>query len=212
MIIPPWEETDGQDGGKGPTKDNGEDLDNKEGTNASEQEDGNPNHGKRSILPSELKERFEAIRTIGRQRGRASNYDTGKQQDIDNVDATKEGPDGNPSLEDLKRKERVTATELSVAIYSEISKWKNGIAELEAVLAAMDEEDEDEQRGAQVEDVMDRAPPPRVIRFPALPPLVPPEEEEEEEDGSSRERSSSIESGLTLMTDATANTKDQDLK
>ena len=72
-------------------------------------------------------------------------------------------------------------------------------------------EDEDEQRGAQVEDVMDRAPPPRVIRFPALPPLVPPEEEEEE-DGSSRERSSSIESGLTLVTDATANAKDQDLK
>lgn len=210
LIIPPWEESGSQDGSKSLTKDNEEDLDRREATHSTEKEEENSNHSGSNILPPELKEKFEAIRALGRQLGRASNYETEKHYESDDASASNGVPDGNTSKEDLKRKERAIATDAALAIDSEISKWRNGIAELEAVLAAMDEEDEAEQGGSHVEGGRELPNPPRVIRFPALPPLVPPEEDE---DVRSRERTSSTESGLTLMTDATAAaSRDQDMK
>jgi hypothetical protein len=94
------------------------------------------------VLSDELREQFESMKTVWRHAKRASSGESFVQ-------------DGLLSSQELKRKERKTAVETALAVEKEISRWKNGIAELEAMLAA--EEDcslddyssDDDKAGAQ---------------------------------------------------------------
>ncbi|KAG7358988.1 hypothetical protein IV203_015577 [Nitzschia inconspicua] len=84
-------------------------------------------HGKTSsstVLSEELREQFEAMKAVWRQSKRS---DSGE-------DGTRSG--NNALREELKRKERETAVETALAVDEEISRWENGIAELEVMLAA----------------------------------------------------------------------------
>jgi hypothetical protein len=76
-----------------------------------------------TVLSDNLREQFESMKTVWRQVRRASTGEEGVQT-------------GQHSLQELKRKERKTAVETALAVDQEISKWKNGIAELETMLAA----------------------------------------------------------------------------
>jgi hypothetical protein len=76
-----------------------------------------------TVLSDNLREQFESMKTVWRQVRRASTGEKGVQT-------------GQLSLQELKRKERKTAVETALAVDQEISKWKNGIAELETMLAA----------------------------------------------------------------------------
>jgi len=87
------------------------------------------------------------------------------------------------SNEELKRKGREQAIETALAIESEVTKWQNGIAELEAMLAAAESEDENEDYSEHEEEGSapgDDRPIP-VVRFPSLPPVVVPDEDDKDE-------------------------------
>lgn len=141
------------------------------------------------VLSDELREQFETMKAVWRQTKRANSVD----EDIQ---------DGNlPCQEELKRKERETAVETALAVDEEISRWKNGIAELEAMLAAeedssvgsnISEDDsmEEHQEGVQGQQRAGvvrmhhrhrsaQQPPQPHLGFPDLPPVVPNEEDDE---------------------------------
>merc|ERR1719343_1304299 len=92
---------------------------------------------------------------------------------------------------DLKRKERETAIETAIQVHNEIEKWQNGIADLEALLAAEEEQESDEDDGENgppgIREIsfvrrhhnVERDDHPQ-IRFSYLPPAVPTEDETEE--------------------------------
>lgn len=83
--------------------------------------------GKKSsnVLSDDLREQFETMKAVWRQSKRA------------NIGGEEGAQDGRmASQEELKRKERETAVETALAVDEEISRWKTGIAELEAMLAA----------------------------------------------------------------------------
>ena len=123
------------------------------------------NHG---AISDELRQNFEAMKEIWRLADRESGADSA-------------------ILEELRHKERAQAIETALAVESEIAKWRIGIAELEAMLAAGSEEDEsaisyleeeqqvsnDEQLGGGAHDF-----PVAAIRFPSLPPVVVPDDDE----------------------------------
>lgn len=114
-------------------------------------------NGRTSVLSKHLKDQFEAMKSLQRTMKRSTRNEE----------------------EELKRKERGVALKTAVAIESEITMWQNGIAELEAIIAREDGEEE-------VEDIEDESHfrPIQVIRFPTLPPVIPAEEEEIGSDGS----------------------------
>ena len=117
--------------------------------------DNGKQNGRTSVLSKDLRERFEAVKAVRRSVQRS----TGSRSEE----------------EELKRKERGVAVETALAIESEITTWQNGIAELEAILARENGEEEDQDDDFE-EDSNVR--PRQVIRFPTLPPVIPAEEEE----------------------------------
>jgi len=155
------------------------------------------NRGNDRILSSELRDQFECMKSIWRQARRGPSEE-GSSSSNDNS-ATKERR--HRVREDLKRKEREVAVETAIKVQNEITKWQNGIADLEALLAA-EEEQESNDEAVDWEGVPqdgDNGPPgireiafvrrinnePRQIpqvRFPFLPRAIPTEDEYEEEE------------------------------
>lgn len=149
--------------------------------NHGEQESNNNNNNTRSshrggsdgVLSQDLRESFEAMKAVWRQAGRDSGEDLA-------------------ATEELKRKEREQAIETALAVDSEVTKWQNGIAELEALLAAADEEDgsvgdyseEGEEDAASHENHHEVYPRGRAlpaVRFPSLPPVVVPDDDDQDD-------------------------------
>lgn len=120
------------------------------------------------VLSRELRENFEAMKAVWRQAGRHNGEEAA-------------------ALEELKRKEREQAIETALTIDSEITMWQNGIAELEAMLAA--EEDpseeglsEEDAESSGDENAQPNGYPLPAVRFPSLPPVVVPDDEEDKDD------------------------------
>lgn len=113
----------------------------------------------RGILPDDLRESFEAVKAAWRQSRRASAEEA----------------------EELRRKEREIAVETALGVDAEISRWQNGIAELEALLAQEDQDGEgvgDESNNDAGRQQQQQA---GILRFPSLPPVVPPEDDDDDE-------------------------------
>ena len=141
------------------------------------------------ILSSELRDQFESMKSIWRQ-ARRDHDDEGSCSSNDNNEARERKLQAR---EDLKRKEREVAVETAIKIQNEITSWQNGIADLEALLAAEEEQasndddvpDEEGNNGPpgireiafirRSNNVPRRIPP--QIRFPPLPPAIPTEDE-----------------------------------
>ena len=88
-------------------------------------------NGSRNVLPPELRDRFEIMKSMWRR---------SQRQDV-------EGNDDETNSRDLKRKQRELAVETALAVDDEVSRLRGGIAELEALLnvqEAYGEEDDDE--------------------------------------------------------------------
>jgi len=146
-----------------------------------------------AILSTELRDQFETMKSIWRQ-ARRGNDDEKSSLSND----SKETRESRVRIrEDLKRKERETAVETAIKVQNEIATWQNGIADLEALLAAEEVQESDEGEGLRQEG--DNGPPgireiafvrrnnnaPRQhnpqIRFPFLPPAILTEDETEED-------------------------------
>ena len=141
------------------------------------------------ILSSELRDQFESMKSIWRQ-ARRGHDDEGSCSSNENSEVRERKI---RIREDLKRKEREVAVETALKIENEITSWQNGIADLEALLAA-EEEQAANENGVPEEDGDDGPPgireiafirrfnnvprpiPPQ-IRFPSLPPAIPTEDE-----------------------------------
>lgn len=141
------------------------------------------------ILSSELRDQFESMKSIWRQ-ARRDHGDEGSCSSNDNNEARERKLQAR---EELKRKEREVAVETAIKIHKEITSWQNGIADLEALLAAEEEQasndddvpDEEGDNGPlgireiafirRSNNVPRRIPP--QIRFPSLPPAIPTEDE-----------------------------------
>jgi hypothetical protein len=128
----------------------------------------NVSYNNQGVIPDELRQNFDAMMAIWRQADR--------QNGVDSAD-----------LDELRRKERAQAIETALAVEAEIVKWQTGIAELEAMLAADDDEDDvdrynhDEERGSnnEVVDGSLQVHPVAAIRFPSLPPVVVPDDNDD---------------------------------
>ena len=139
-------------------------------------DNGNQN-GRTSVLSKDLRERFESVKAVRRSVQRST---------------------GSSEEEELKRKERGVAAETALAIESEIKMWQNGIAELEAILARENGEEEDQEEDFE-EDSNVR--PRQVIRFPILPPVIPADEEEIVTDGNQNSRTGKSDSESATTTE-----------
>jgi len=122
------------------------------------------------VLSQELRESFESMKAVWRQAGRYNDEESA-------------------ASEELKRKERDQAVETALAIESEVCKWQNGIAELEAMLAAEEEaseedlsEQEEDSTGEENVAVNARGYPLAPVRFPSLPPVVVPDDDDDEDE------------------------------
>eukprot|EP00429_Kryptoperidinium_foliaceum_P008956 CAMPEP_0176013350 /NCGR_PEP_ID=MMETSP0120_2-20121206/6262_1 /TAXON_ID=160619 /ORGANISM="Kryptoperidinium foliaceum, Strain CCMP 1326" /LENGTH=176 /DNA_ID=CAMNT_0017346257 /DNA_START=692 /DNA_END=1222 /DNA_ORIENTATION=- len=169
IIIPPLEDEDNETPKPGDMARNSGSADQRAGSYDEEQ--GNLN-GSQSLMSDELRESFEAMKSVWRQAGRG---------DIEDSASTAE----------LRRKEREQAVETALAIDAEVAKWRNGIAELEAMLAATEHEEDGEDYVSEREDAESweeqgggaagprpgRVPIP-AVRFPPLPPVVVPDEDD----------------------------------
>lgn len=112
----------------------------------------NKNGGGNTVLSNELRERFETMQTVWRRARRSSGDD----------------------VAELRRKEQRVALDTAVAIESEMRMWQNGIAELEAMLA--EEEGNEDHDYASYEEI--QVQPLEAVRFPSLPPVIPADEED----------------------------------
>jgi len=149
------------------------------------------NGGNDGLLSAELREQFETMKSIWREARRGQDDDeSSSSTDIAETRHQRLGV-----REDLKRKEREAAVETAIKVQNEIETWQNGIADLEALLAA---EEEQESEDEEDDDEGENGPPGireivivrrnynaqrenhRQIRFPNLPPVVPTEDETEE--------------------------------
>lgn len=144
------------------------------------------NGGSDALLSAELRDQFETMKTIWRQARR-------EQEDERSSSSTSDMETRHRRVrarEDLKRKERETAVETAIKVQNEIETWQNGIADLEALLAAEEEQESDEEGGDGPPGVREIAFLRRdydghrdnhpQIQFPFLPPAVPTEDETDE--------------------------------
>lgn len=145
-----------------------------------------------NVLSDELRDQFETMKAVWRQAHRASSLDGDEQEGSQH--ASHQRGDHQPLLQqphvpdqDLKRKARDVAVDTALAVHDEIARWQNGIADLEALLAAEDVSDLDEEEGneaavealgvQEVYVVRNRRPIPHGLRFPRLPAVVPTDDE-----------------------------------
>lgn len=153
------------------------------------------NTGNEAILSAELRDQFENMKSIWRQARRGED-DEGSFSLNDNSEKRERRV---RIREDLKRKEREIAVKTAIQVQNEIATWQSGIADLEALLAA-EEEDEPNNEIGEMEEEGDNGPPgireiafvrrninvprqhlPR-IQFPSLPPAILTEDDAEEEE------------------------------
>lgn len=139
------------------------------------------------LLSTGLREQFETMKSIWRQ-ARRGKEDEGSSSSTDDIETRHRRV---RVREDLKRKERETAVETAIKVQNEIETWQNGIADLEALLAAEEEQESDEEEGVNgppgIREIsfvrrnhnVQRENHPQ-IRFPYLPPAIPTEDETEE--------------------------------
>lgn len=160
-----------------------------------------------AILSGDLRDQFEAMKSVWRQARRGSE-DAGSSSSNDSSETRERRA---MVRADLKRKERETAVETAIKVANEIATWQHGIADLEALLAAAEEDEElsieeetdegdegDEvvrENGPpgvrEIEFVARHAPPrPAQVRFPFLPPAIPTDEEEDHATSSASSSSS----------------------
>jgi len=163
LIIPPLEE-DGSPHGDMAKNDSLTETEENTNTNLQNGE---------GVLSQELRESFEAMKAVWRQAGR----DRGEDPAV---------------TEELKRKEREQAIETALAVDSEVAKWQSGIAELEAMLASAEEEEDEGEFSEEGEedtsvDSNHHGRPLPAVRFPSLHPVVVPDDDEHEDDTSSRD-------------------------
>lgn len=162
-----------------------------EGLEVENQTASQQNAGNDAILSHELRDQFETMKSIWRQ-ARRDNGDEGSSSSNDSSETRERRV---MVREDLKRKERETAVETAIKVQNEIETWENGIADLEALLAAEEEESGElveEQEGEnglpgirEIEFVRhdNNAPRrPHQIQFPFLPHAIPTEDETEAEE------------------------------
>jgi len=151
--------------------------------------------GNEAILSVELRDQFENMKSIWRQ-ARRGDDDEGSSSLNDNSETREQRV---RVRENLKRKEREIAVETAIQVQNEISTWQNGIADLEALLAAEEEEvpsyefDEMEEEGENgppgIREIIfvrrnvnaQRQHLPR-LQFPSLPPAILTEDDAEEEE------------------------------
>ena len=144
------------------------------------------NEGNDVLLSTELRDQFETMKSIWR-RARRGQEDEGSSSSMEDTETRHRRV---RVREDLKRKEREIAVETAIKVQNEIETWQNGIADLEALLAAEEEEESDEegQNGPPgIREIAfvrrnydgERENHPQ-IRFPFLPPAIPTEDETEE--------------------------------
>eukprot|EP00529_Nitzschia_sp_RCC80_P032829 CAMPEP_0113515188 /NCGR_PEP_ID=MMETSP0014_2-20120614/40808_1 /TAXON_ID=2857 /ORGANISM="Nitzschia sp." /LENGTH=232 /DNA_ID=CAMNT_0000411733 /DNA_START=1227 /DNA_END=1925 /DNA_ORIENTATION=- /assembly_acc=CAM_ASM_000159 len=168
-----------------------------------------------SVMSENLRNQFEAMKTVIRQVKRAESQEM-LSSDANHDDTTKAGDGSNSSIakkssekdlsprdavastgdadaenenksnntQELKRKAEQLAFEIAAAVDEEISRWRNSIADLEALLAE-EELDDDYHEGQPDEQESDTQvrrharplPPPLqqvdVPRFPALARVIP---------------------------------------
>jgi len=143
------------------------------------------------LLSTGLREQFETMKSIWRQARRG-------QEDEGSSSSTSTGDTETRHRRirvrnDLKRKERETAIETAIKVQNEIETWQSGIADLEALLAAEEEQDSDEEEAEngppgireiafvrRNHDVQRENRP--QIQFPYLPAAITEDETEEAED------------------------------
>lgn len=145
------------------------------------------NRGNDVVLSAELREQFETMKSIWRQARRGQDDDRSSSS-TDNTDTRERRI---RVCQELRRKEREIAVETAIKVQNEIEKWQNGIADLEDLLAAEEEQEWSEEDGengppgireiafVRRNDNVPRQNPPQ-IRFPCLPPAIPTEDETEE--------------------------------
>lgn len=145
-----------------------------------------------NVLSDELRDQFETMKAVWRQAKRASSLEGDEQEGSQHASHQRgdhEPLPHQPHLpdQDLKRKARDVAVDTALAVHDEIARWQNGIADLEALLAAEDVSDLDEEEGneaavealgvQEVYVVRNRRPVPHGLRFPRLPAVVPTDDE-----------------------------------
>lgn len=97
------------------------------------------NYNGDSILSDDLRGQFETMKSVWRQARRGNDNGDGSSFSHANDDTATKQRQARIRKE-LKRKEREAARETAIKIDNEISQWRNGIADLEALLAAEGEE------------------------------------------------------------------------
>lgn len=145
-----------------------------------------------AILSDDLRDQFETMKSVWRQARRGS--EDVDSSSLNDSSVTREHR-GNVRAE-LKRKERETAVETAIKVEREIALWQEGIADLEALLAAEDEHEFSEETAVEQQAVEEENGPPGIreiafvrhdyeqapaapvqIRFPFLPPAIPTEDD-----------------------------------
>ena len=177
LLVPPL---DDDSSSSSSSSSNSNHLDGDAPVGLEEEEDGGTSHHDHAnkssrnkdsnILSDELKENFEAMKSLWRQSRRA----TASSDDE----------------EELRHRAREKAVETAVAVDSEILRWQNSISELESLLA--EQEDRNEDEGVEADDVLGdemggqpwQARRQNMVAFPSLPPVIPPEDEDEPKEGS----------------------------
>jgi hypothetical protein len=156
------------------------------------------NNNDDDILSDELRDQFETMKSVWRRarRGdRNGGSSSSSSNSINEEDAETKERRRAMIRKDLKRKERETALETAIKVDNEINQWRNGIADLEALLAAEDsdmDEDDELRVGQQnngppgvreiafvVRNNNNRQHQQHIINppaFPFLPPMIPPED------------------------------------
>jgi len=151
------------------------------------------------LLSAELRDQFEHMKSIWRQAHRGND----DERSLSSNDSSQPREKRFRVREDLKRKQREAAVETAIQVETEITAWQNGIADLEALLAAEEDEESSVEVDGWQEDPQDgeHGPPgireiafvrrhnnnaprqrPPQIRFPFLPQAIPTEDETEEEE------------------------------
>lgn len=159
--------------------------------------DNNNNNSTSSVMSDDLRHQFEAMKTVWRQAKRAESQES-LHEGHNSQDCNEKHSEEDPAAaaaeagSDLKRKAARMAVETALAVDQEISRWQNGIADLEALLAAEEaaaaedkyesESDEEEKEEASRRRDGRRRRPVQEIdvpRFPILARVIPVDDEDD---------------------------------
>mmetsp|Transcript_16267 Transcript_16267/g.37467 ORF Transcript_16267/g.37467 Transcript_16267/m.37467 type:complete len:190 (-) Transcript_16267:263-832(-) len=101
-----------------------------------------------AVLSDDLRDQFEAMKSVWRQARRG-----GEDLDYSSFNGSNENSEQRENVHaELKRKERETAIETAIKMEREMALWQEGIADLEALLAAEDEQESIEETSIEVDE------------------------------------------------------------